>query len=82
MGSCRSIDSDKITKSIWDWAIKNRLWLSSAYIPGRINREADEESRKTELRIKRKLNETIFHNILKYFQYYSEIDLFASRLNA
>ena len=82
MGSCRSIDSEKMTKSIWDWAIKKRLWLSSAYIPGRINREADEESRKTELRIKRKLNETIFHNILKYFQYYSEIDLFASRLNA
>ena len=48
MGSCRSADWDKITKSIWDWAVKRRLWLTSAHIPGRLNREADEESRKTE----------------------------------
>ena len=82
MGSCRSVDCDKITKSIWDWVIKRRLWLSSPHIPGRKNMEADEESRKTELRIKWKLNRTIFHNMLKYFQYYTEIDLFASRLNA
>ena len=59
-----------------------RLWLSSAHIPGRLNREADEESRKTELRIEWQLNRTIFHNMLEYFQYYPEIDLFASRLNA
>ena len=58
-----------------------RLWLSSAHIPGRLNREADEESRKTELRIEWKLNRTIFHNMLEYFQYYPETDLFASRLN-
>ena len=44
--------------------------------------EADEESRKTELRTERKLNKTVFYNILEYFQYYPEIDLFASRLNA
>ena len=50
MGSCRSIDCDKITKSIWDWAIKRRLWLYSAHIPVRLNIEADEESRKSELR--------------------------------
>ena len=82
MGSCRSVDCDKITKSVWDWAIKRRLWLSSAHIPSRINREADEESRKTELRIEWQLDRTIFHNMLEYFQYYLEIGLFASRLNA
>ena len=82
MGSCRSVDCDKIVKLIWDWAIKRRLWLSSAHIPDRLNREADEESRKTELRIEWKLNRTIFHNMLEYFQYYPETDLFASRLNA
>ena len=60
MGSCRSIDCDKITKSIWDWAIKRRLWLSRARIPGRLNLEADEESRKTELRTEWKLNRTIY----------------------
>ena len=60
MGSCRSIDCDKITKSIWDWAIKRRLWLSSAHIPGRLNIEADEESRKAELRTEWKLNRTIY----------------------
>ena len=35
-----------------------------------------------ELRTEWKLNRTIFHNMLEYFQYYPEIDLFASRLNA
>ena len=67
IGSCRSVDCDKIAKSIWDWAIKRKLWLFSAHIPGRPNREADEESRKTELRIGCKLNRTIFRNMLEYF---------------
>ena len=49
IGSCRSIDCDKITKSILDWTIKRRLWLASAHIPGRLNIEADEESRKLNL---------------------------------
>ena len=56
--------------------------MSSAHIPGRLNKEADVESRKTELIIEWKLNKTIFHNMLEHFQYYREIDLFASRLNA
>ena len=67
MGSCRSIDCDKITKSIWKWAIKKRLWLSSEYRPVKPNIKVDEESRKTELRFEWKLNRTIFHNMLGYF---------------
>ena len=82
MGSCRSINCERITKSIWEWAIKRRLWLSSALIPGRLNMEVDEESRKTELTTDWKLKRTIFHNMLEYFQYHAEIDLFESRLNA
>ena len=46
MESCKSVDCDKIMKSIWDWAIKRRLWLSSAYIPGRLNNEAEENPEK------------------------------------
>ena len=65
MGSCRYCD--KITKSIWKWAIKKRLWLSSEHRPVRSNIKADEESRKTELRFEWKLNRTIFHNMLGYF---------------
>ena len=48
MGSCRSADSEKITKLIWDWAIKRGLCLSSAHIPRRLNREVNKESRETE----------------------------------
>ena len=48
MGSCRSADSEKITKLIWDWSIKRRLCLSSAHIPRRLNREVNKESRETE----------------------------------
>ena len=70
MGSYRSADCDKITKSIWNWATKNRLWLSNAHIPVTLNREADEESRKTDLKIKWKLDRTVFHNMFEYFQYY------------
>ena len=66
MGSCRSIDCDKITKSIWDWSIKRRLWLSGAHITGGLNIEADEKSKKNELRTEWKLNGTIFHNMLDY----------------
>ena len=86
MGSCRSIDCDKITKSVWDWAIK-RLCLSSAHIPGRLNIAANEESRKTESRTEWKLNRNISYrkitkyHMLEYFQYNPKIDLFASRLN-
>ena len=57
------------------------LWLSSADIPGRLNIEADENSRKTDLRTESKLNRTIFHNVLECLQCYPERDLFASRLN-
>ena len=71
MGSCRSIDCDKITKSVGNWAIKRTLWLSSEH----------EESRKTELRFEWKLNRTIFHNMLGYFSITQIIDLFASRVN-
>ena len=59
-----------------------RLWLSGVYIPCRLNVEADEESRKTELITEWKLNRKIFHNRLDYFQYYQKIDLFTSSLNA
>ena len=82
MGACRSVYCDKVTESIWDWAIKRRLWLSRAYIPGKLNRKDDEEFRKTELSIEWKLNITNFHNNLEYFQHNPVIDLFASRLNA
>ena len=64
MGSCRSVDCGKIAKSIWDWVIKRKLWLSSAYIPGRLNREADKESRKSELRIEWKLKRKNFNKML------------------
>ena len=72
MGSCRSLDCDKIKNSIWDWAIKRRLWLSSAHIPGRLQREAEQKSRKTEWRIEWKLNRTIFDNMLGYFQHFKQ----------
>ena len=64
MESCRSTGCNEITKSVCDWDIKRRLWLSSAHISGRLNMEADEEFRKTELKTEWKLNRTIFYNVL------------------
>ena len=37
------------------------------HIPGKLNREADEESKKTGLNTEWKLTIKIFHNMLEYF---------------
>lgn len=43
--------------------------LKAAHMPGVLNTDADLESRKTELRTEKKLNESIFSNILEYLAF-------------
>lgn len=81
MGSCRSLICNKVTLEIWDWAISQKNWLMASHIPGVLNEEADYESRKNETRLEWKLNEKILQDIIQYFDFIPEIDLFASRIN-
>jgi len=81
MGSCKSINCNQVTLDIWNWAISQNNWLIASHIPGILNEEADFESRKEEIRLEWKLNERIVNNIFRHFEFYPNIDLFASRLN-
>ena len=81
MGTSHSLACDKVVKQIWQFAISKSLWISATHLPGRLNKDADEESRKNELRLEWKLNETVFREIQHAFERAPEIDLFASRLN-
>ena len=57
-------------------------FLYAAHILGFLNMQADQERRKSELRTEWKLHESIFGYIQKYLDFYSSVDLFASRINA
>ena len=64
-----------------NWAIKTDIFIIAAHISGVFNTEADEESRKSELRTEWKLNEIVFTDILDQLDFYPSVDLLASRVN-
>ena len=53
MGSCKSVECDKAVSSIWEWAKSRNIWITTAQIPGKLNVEADLESRKNQAKTKR-----------------------------
>ena len=82
MGSCKSLLCDQEVRRIWSWAIERDIFITAAHIPGILNVEADQESRKPELRTEWKLHESIFNYIKKYLDFCPSVDLFASKINA
>ena len=80
-GTSHSASCNSETQQIWDIAIRKELHISATHIPGRLNEEADLQSRKQELRTEWKLAEDAFVYILQHFHRAPEIDLFASRIN-
>ena len=44
-GSTRTVEINRIARSLWLWALERRIWLSAVHIPGIENVEADEASR-------------------------------------
>ena len=46
MGTSRSESGNQLTFTVWGWCRERGIWLSAAHIPGVLNTEADEESRK------------------------------------
>ena len=81
MGSSKSWGLDHIITQVWQWALDRDIWITASYIPGVLNIEADEESRKSETRTEWMLNRNVFNKILKDLDFEPSIDLFASRIN-
>ena len=75
MGSCKSLLCDHEVRKIWSWAIERDIFITAAHITGILNLEADQESRKSELRTEWKLHEFIFGYIQKYLDFYPSVDL-------
>lgn len=80
MGGIRSIECDKIAKSIWNWCKARSIWITAAYIPGLDNIEADTASRKFKEATEWMLSTNVFRSITKEFGM-PTVDLFASALN-
>ena len=80
MGGTKSLNCDKISRTIWLWCIENGIWLSCSHIPGKSNIEADKKSRLFNDQAECKLKDTIFQKITEKWGMV-DIDLFASKLN-
>ena len=66
MGSCKSLLCDQEVRRIWSWAIERDIFITAAHIPGIINVEADQKSRKSELRTEWKLHLWLYQNIFRF----------------
>ena len=80
MGGSRAPLCDSIARELWAWAVERSLWLSSTHIPGRLNIEADAESRLKKDDKEWELNDEVFNSLVQLWGV-PDIDLFASRLN-
>ena len=70
----------RISRTIWEWCIERKIWLSACHLPGVDNTEADRESRLNHDNTEWKLNPLYFHTLGKIWTT-PNIDLFASRIN-
>lgn len=80
MGGTKSLRCNQLSKTIWRWCEKRSIWLTSAFIPGIENTEADTASRKFNDNTEWMLNPDIFTSIANKFGW-PKIDLFATLEN-
>ena len=80
MGGTKSRLCHALSRDIWLWAEKRRLWLTAAHIPGKENTAADLYSRKFADSKEWSVSFSIFKVISDYFGI-PAVDLFASRTN-
>ena len=81
MTGMKSETGNNIACRIWNIHIENKLWVSAAHIPGKINIEADQQSTMLRDATEWKLHPELFHKIMdKFGKPY--IDLFASKINS
>lgn len=82
MGGSQSQACDHLTRNIWEWCISHNTWLSAAFLPGKSNTIADNQSRKFNDRTEWSLSQNVFDEICAHFGHITpDIDMFASRVN-
>ena len=78
MGGTKNLTILGLTQEIWEYLLTNRISLTVEYIPGKMNTEADWESRNHYDSSEWKLDPQIFQQLCKIWGT-PEIDLYASR---
>ena len=81
MGSSKSQAFNAAIQNIWHWVLDRDSWIISCHIPGKLNTEADEESRQICAKTEWMLNPELFQQAVRELRFTPEVDLFASRLN-
>ncbi|WAR23038.1 LOW QUALITY PROTEIN: hypothetical protein MAR_036707 [Mya arenaria] len=81
MGGIVSEKGDSVSLKIWEWCVQHDIWLSCSHIAGKLNLEANRESRVFKDNLEWELDGNIFKHICNTWGV-PDIDLFASRLNA
>lgn len=81
MGGMNSLLMDVLARDIWQWCLSRDIFISSVFIPGIMNTQADFLSRNFSDSTEWKLKTLVFQRICKQC-FTPDIDLFASRLNA
>ena len=81
MGSTRSSAVYVVVRKIWFSAIKKNIWILASHIPEVFYQEADEESRKIDMRSEWKLSIEAFHFIKDHLDISPSIDLFVTNVN-
>ena len=80
MGGSKSDECNIVANRIWQWCKTRNIWLSATHIPGKLNIEADRQSRLFNDRTEWKLNPKIFSKLAEVVGPF-DVDMFASRLN-
>ena len=82
MGTVRSQQWNLIAQTVWQFCRDNKIWITCAHIPGKLNTEADTESRKEYKQAEWMLNSDIFEKAVQRFNFIPDLDCFASRINS
>lgn len=80
MGGTRFSHLNNISKSIWQWCEKRKIYVFVSYIESSVNKEADRESRRLKTETEWQLADEAYIRIIETFGE-PEIDLFADRNN-
>ncbi len=67
MGTSHSSTCNSLIQEIWRFASNRNIWLSASHILGKLNKDADEKSRKFAEFTEWKLNPTKFRKVLSNF---------------
>ena len=81
MGGTVSLDLVQLTKDLWEYCLKNQIYLTAEHVKGILNVDADQKSRVLLDSSDWKLNPSIFLALMKVWGPF-QMDLFASRHNA